>query len=223
MHEIIALAASYLFVFSVLGAASLLLAFGKISPFVTRKVVHIGVSNWWILAMFFFTRPGVALIGPVSFIIINYISYRKHIFAAMEHEIPRKNLGTIYFPVSLAIMVLLTFQGPMPKSAGAAAILVLGYGDGLAAVIGNARSGKSRSIPLLHQKKTVAGSGTMFVVSFAVLLIIRALLAGGLTAPDLLPIIIISVAVTIVEAVTPFGLDNITIPLVSGFLFWWLL
>ncbi len=220
MHDIIALAASYLFVFSVLGAASLLLAFGKISPFVTRKIVHIGVSIWWILAMFFFTSPGSAIIGPVSFIIINYISYRKHIFAAMEHEIPRKNLGTIYFPVSLAIMVLLTFQGPMPKSAGAAAILVLGYGDGLAAVVGNARAEKSWSIPFIPQRKTIAGSVTMFIVSFTVLLIIRVLLAGGFTLPDLLPILLITAAVTVVEALTPFGLDNITIPLVCGFLFW---
>jgi dolichol kinase len=87
--------------------------------------------------MFFFTSPGIAMIGPVSFIIINYISYRRHIFASM---------------------VLLTSHGPMSKSAGAAAILVLGYGDGLAAEVGNARAEKSRSIPFILQRKTIAGS-----------------------------------------------------------------
>lgn len=220
MREVIALAVSYLFVFSVIGAASMMLATGRISPFITRKLVHIGVSNWWILAMLLFQSRAVALIGPISFIIINYISYRKHIFAAMEHEIPHNNLGTIYFPVSLTIMVLLTFEGPMPMTAGAGAILVLGYGDGLAAIIGNALSEKSRTIPLISRKKTVAGSTAMFAASAAVLCLIQALAGGGLETADLLPIALISAAAALVEAVTPYGLDNISIPLAVGLLSW---
>jgi phytol kinase len=225
MNEIVALAVSYLFIFLVIGIASALLSTGKISPFSTRKVVHIGVSNWWIFAMLFFDSPVIALIGPVSFILINYISYKKHIFAAMEHEIPRKNLGTIYFPVSLTIMVLLSFAGPMPKSAAAAGILVLGYGDGCAALFGNALAEKSWSIPFLKRRKTAAGSSAMFLASFLVLAALQvwfhgygelSLLTAGIMA-------LIAAAVTVVEACTPYGLDNISIPLATAFLSWWLL
>lgn len=229
MHELVALLLSYLFVFSTIGLASVLLSFGRISPFVTRKVVHIGVSNWWLIALFWMPSPEIALIGPVSFIIINYISYRKHIFSAMEHEIPRKNLGTIYFPISLVVMVLLSYLGPMPKAAATAAILTLGYGDGLAALIGHRFGEKAQTLSFLGHRKTVPGSLTMVLVSLMVAALVFACSGNGLgglppVSPQLLlSLLFIGVAGGVTEAVTPFGLDNLTIPLVTGLLYWWLL
>jgi phytol kinase len=226
MQEIVALLISYLFIFTTIGLASALLSFGRISPFVTRKVIHIGVSNWWLIALFWMPSLHIALIGPVSFIIINYISYRKHIFSAMEHEIPRKNLGTIYFPVSLVIMVLLSFAGPMPKSAATAAILILGYGDGIAALIGYGFREAGKPIPFLRQRKTVQGTLSMFLVSLIVTALVLFLSGDGALSSASLYVIpallFIGATAALTEAITPFGLDNLTIPLVSGLLYWWL-
>jgi dolichol kinase len=51
--------------FVLIGAASQLLRSGRISPAATRKVVHIGVSHWWILYLVFgaSTWVGVAGVG----------------------------------------------------------------------------------------------------------------------------------------------------------------
>ncbi|HKK49109.1 MAG TPA: hypothetical protein VJ932_08420, partial [Alkalispirochaeta sp.] len=99
------LAISYGFIFAVIGVAQALLRTGILGAAATRKVVHIGVAHWWIIAMLFIDDLMVALIGPVSFILINWYSYRTHVFAAMEHSEPRKNLGTVYFPVALTALV----------------------------------------------------------------------------------------------------------------------
>jgi uncharacterized protein (TIGR00297 family) len=133
---------SYLFVFVVIGVAQVLLKRGVLGAGSTRKVVHIGVAHWWLLAMLFIDNLAVALVGPVSFIVINYVSWRRHIFAAMEHEEPRKNLGTIYFPVALTVLVLLTWSGLFPRWYGLLAILVLGWGDGSASLLGERFGGR---------------------------------------------------------------------------------
>jgi phytol kinase len=92
-------------------------------------------------------------------------------------------------------------------------ILVMGYGDGLAAIIGQ-RFGKEK-IHHLTGKKTYAGSMTMFLVSVIVI--------TGMTwrykyewirhLPGLGTAIVIASISTAVEAMTPMGLDNVTVPI----------
>src|SRR6056297_1417755 len=158
MNEIAALLLSFGFVFALIGIATFLLSFDFVSGEVSRKVIHIGVSNWWLIAMNFMEQAHIAVIGPISFIIINTISYKQHLFPAMEDDVPRDNLGTIYFPISLLVLVLLCFNGYLPLSAGAAGILVLGYGDGLAALVGAHFGRITLSFGPFHTKKTLLGS-----------------------------------------------------------------
>jgi phytol kinase len=205
---------SFSFVFAFIGIAQLLLKAGRLSPSVTRKVVHIGVAHWWLIAMVFFDRWEFAIVGPVAFIFINLASYLFRLFPAMEHERRRKNLGTIYFPVALLVMVLATWAGPIPIWMGGLGILVLGWGDGLASVVGEARE---RSVlRLLGNGKSAAGSLTMFVVSAVVTLVFVLVFTDPGTAPAV-AIMVASTALiaTAVELVTPFGLDNLTVPIIT--------
>ena len=50
-----------------------------------------------------------AIIPPATFIILNYVSYRLNIFKSMEME-EKGNLGTIYFPISLSVLVWLSWD-----------------------------------------------------------------------------------------------------------------
>ena len=209
---------SYVFVFVFIGLANILARSGVFSRAITRKIVHIGVSNWWIIAMYTMDNPVSASIGPASFIIINAISYKFHVFKAMEHEIPSKNLGTIYFPISLLILAILSFSGTIPIYVGGMGILIMGYGDGLAAVVGE-KLGK-RPVEVFGGKKSFAGTLTMFAVSFAVAFIFIYQNAGDLTISRMLlrSFAVASVA-SIVEFVTPMGLDNLTVPLAVSLLY----
>lgn len=224
MNEIIALFLSFGLIFVIIGIASLLLSLRLISAEVSRKIIHIGVSNWWLFAMFTMKNTLIAVIGPVSFIIINYISYKKHLFSAMENDAEHNNLGTIYFPVSLLILVLLCYSGPLTLTAGAAGMLVMGYGDGFAALAGKYFGKKHISIGGFSTGKTVPGSLTMLTVSFIVILLVFQLAGAGGSVYSSTAVwgwsLVIAAAAAIVELITPRGFDNISVPLTTAVLFW---
>lgn len=205
---------SFAFVFGFIGIAQLLLKRGRLSPSVTRKVVHIGVAHWWILAMIFFDRWEFAIVGPTAFILINLASFAFRLFPAMEHEERRRNLGTVYFPIALLICVLLTWAGPIPMWMGGAAMLVLGWGDGLASLVGESNGAGTLSV--FGNRKSIAGTLSMFVAATVVLLVFLIIFAS-----DLGPWTIAFTAVTaaavaaLVELITPFGLDNLSVPLLT--------
>lgn len=176
LGQFVGLGLSYLFIFGLIGVAQLLLHKKVLGPSATRKLVHIGVAHWWLIAMLFIDDLWIALIGPVSFIVINYISWRGHVFAAMEHEEPRKNLGTIYFPIALTGLVLLTWSGLFPRWYGLAAILVLGWGDGCASLLGERFLSLQFTVP--GGKKSVVGTAAMFAASGLVTVVVVSAVVG---------------------------------------------
>ncbi|MDD2534060.1 MAG: SEC59/DGK1/VTE5 family protein [Eubacteriales bacterium] len=213
MQNWIGIIVSFAFVFSVIFVAKWVEKYGKEA---SRKTVHIAVSNWWILAMIFFKQPLWAAIVPACFVILNYISYRYQIFGAMEREEDqgKGDLGTVYYAVSLLVLALLTFGDGKDPIVGAVGILVMGYGDGFAALLGKRYpKGKYR---IFGATKSMTGNITMFSASFAVLLI---LFATTGQATILLPALVIAVLATVIEAVTPLGLDNLSVPLLASLAF----
>lgn len=210
--NIIGLLLSYAFVFAVLALAQVLLYGLKVPVFYLRKLVHIGVSHWWLVAVVYFSQPIYPMIGALSFVFINYISYKRKIFQAMElspGEDGEGNLGTVYFPVSLAVVVLTTFGGPVPMYVGTMAILVMGYGDGMAAIVGKLSKGLAWNFSWGYKKKkSLLGSSAIFGITFV--LVYGISLGAGQLALE--PALILAVIVTLVEAYTPWGLDNLTVP-----------
>ncbi len=180
MNEWVGLALSYLFIFALIGIAQILLKRGVVNASGTRKIVHIGVAHWWIIAMLTIERAVIALIGPVSFIVINAWSWKTHVFAAMEHEDHRRNLGTIWFPLALTGLVLLTWGGPFPQWYGLVAILVLGWGDGLASVVGERLGSRpgARRFPVPGGTKSVAGTTAIFLATAVVTTLLVWLFTG---------------------------------------------
>ncbi len=218
MSNVWGLVGSYVLIFLIIGISTILQKAKLISDEGARKFIHIGVSNWWILAMYFFNDDNAvwfAMIVPFTFIILNYISYRTNLLKAMERG-GKGNLGTVYFPISLLILVALTFGVLENPFIGAVGILVMGYGDGLAAVIGKAY-GKHK----LAFGKSIEGSITMFVASFIVVFLIS--LFTQSIAISLILALGVSALATIVELITPKGIDNLSVPLSTSFTYYLLL
>lgn len=213
----IGLATEFLFIFAVIGLAHLLWRHDLVDSTVSRKIVHIGVSHWWLMAMFFHDSAAYAAIGPVVFIAVNYYSYRTRLFAAMEEDGTRANLGTVYFPISLLVLVILSFAGPMPVYVAGLGILTMGWGDGLASLVG--RAVRSPIIDVLGGRKSVAGTVAMLAVTAIVVGVFtfygHPRHAGILTAA-LLPAIATAAFSTVVEFLTPRGLDNLSVPILTA-------
>lgn len=210
MQNWIGIFVSFAFVFSVIFIAKFVERFGKEA---SRKTVHIAVSNWWILAMVFFDRPVWAAIVPACFVVLNYLSYRFQIFDAMERDEGqgKGDLGTVYYALSLLILAVLTFGEGKNPLIGAVGILLMGYGDGFAALLGK-RFPKGK-YKIFGSTKTMTGNVTMLTVSFVVLMILFAVTGQSSVW---LPAIVIAALATGIEAVTPLGFDNLTVPLLAA-------
>jgi phytol kinase len=210
MEDLIYVTYSFIFVFFIIGLSTFLQSKHILDDEGARKFVHISVSNWWFFVLFF-NELFYALIAPVAFILLNYLSYKNNIFKALERS-GKSDLGTVYFPISLLILVLFTFLVGVDKVyqfAAATGILVLGYGDGLAAVIGK-KFGKKK---LIHGK-SLLGSSVMFIVSILVTITVLLIYQPALPLyVFILTVILVAITATLVELFTPKGLDNLTIPL----------
>ena len=181
----------------------------------SRKFIHIMLGNWWIIAMYFFENVWTAIIAPISFVIINYLSYKKNLIAVMERD-EQDGLGTVYYAVALLVLAIVSFGIFKKPALGLVPTLVMAYGDGLAAVIG--KKIKSKKYKLGETKKSFAGSLTMFVIST---LLIGAHLAFNLGSTFWLgthwPVVacLAGFAITGLEAVSGKGWDNITVPVAT--------
>lgn len=214
MSNIIGIIVSFVFTFSVIGISTILTKHNVISGEDSRKFVHIGVSNWWIIAMIFFNNPFYAAIAPGCFVILNYISYKKGMFKVMEGERSKKDLGTVYFAISLLVLSVITFRNGSHPYIGALGVLIMGYGDGFAAVFGTKFT--RYSFKIMDKTKTLSGTCAMFVFSF-----IAAFIVLKIYNPiSALPIsAVLAFAATAIEIISPMGFDNISVPLLTAYIY----
>lgn len=209
MQQLLYSIASIVFVFVIIGISSYMYHKKWVNQETSRKLIHIGVSNWWLFTYFAFDQFWAAIIAPMIFIILNYISYKKQYIKSMERR-EDHSLGTIYFPISLLIMVIFAYTLSNPFVAGTG-IFVLGYGDGLAAIFGK-NFGKKK----IYKEKTILGTAMMFVTSLIIILVMTSFLVSNQNI--LMFSFILAAIATLVELVSPKGLDNLLIPLVTSFL-----
>lgn len=186
----------------------------------SRKFIHIGVSNWWFILITYFESLHYALIGPLFFILANTVLVYTKLATTLGISEKRRNMGLIYYPISLTILVLLGFKGVFPLWACGIGVIVMGYGDGLAAVIG-VKWGKRK----IWGRKTQLGTIVMAVVTFIILILFSVCynLRGVWSFPWWFSITLIALTVALTETYTPYGLDNISVPLVATLLSYLLL
>lgn len=173
----------------------------------SRKFIHILLSNVWIIYYFFIDSLAVACILPIAFTIINTISYKFKILKTMERE-KNDGFGTIYYAISILIITVFTYLQKNPML-GMSGMLIMGYGDGMAAVVG--KKIKSKEYEVGNAVKTIAGSITMFVISFFISSLVLNLLA---VEYFFFKGLVIALVATALEAISIKGLDNITVPIV---------
>ncbi len=213
--EVKGLILSFTLILSVVAIGVLLSLSKMLSSESSRKFIHIGVSNWWFILITYFDSLSYALIGPLTFIVLNTIVVYTNLATLVGISEERRNMGLIYYPISLTILVILGFNGIFPLWACGIGIIVMGYGDGLAAVIGG-RWGKRR----IWGRKTQLGTLVMALVTFIVLIFFSVWynLKGVWSFPWWFSLILIAATVALTEAYTPYGLDNISVPLVATLL-----
>jgi len=128
----VALIIAFLYVSVVLAVSEMLRRGLRVSVDLTRKFVHIAVGMIAFPLVLLFQSWQFAIIPPVVFIVVNYVSYRRQVFAGMETG-QRGQLGTIYFPISFSILIPLLWSQPALL---VASLMPMTWGDAFAALIG---------------------------------------------------------------------------------------
>ena len=164
-------------------------------------------------------EPHLAVISPLAFVAINALSYWKGTFKAMETG-EKGQLGTIYFPISFAALIWLLWGQPALL---VASLMPMTWGDALAAVLGR-RFGQRR-YTVAGSTRSLEGSAVMFFVSWVATLVPLLLLPAQPIAPlvAVVAAAVTALAATVVEALSPWGIDNLTVPAVSALLLVWML
>ncbi|MDA0242545.1 MAG: hypothetical protein OT477_03950 [Chloroflexi bacterium] len=212
MSNTLGLLLAFTYIFAIIGTAELLRRQRGYSTDFTRKVVHIGVGMMSWFLPFLFDNPWPFVAASAVFVVINFLDWRYGFFLAMASK-DRHNLGTVYFPIAAAVVALIFWEQPPLM---VAALMPLTWGDGLAPVVGRAYGRHPYTV--FGHTRTYQGSLGFFVGGLLFTWLALWLMPGG---PDISPLmalsaaVVISLATSLTEAVSVWGLDNLTITAVA--------
>ncbi|HHQ47563.1 MAG TPA: phosphatidate cytidylyltransferase [Acidobacteria bacterium] len=222
--DMVGLVASYVYAFGLLFVVEAVGGRLGWPQRVTRKLTHIGAGMWiWgLFALFDHWRWGV--VPFATFIVLNWIFYRKQAFKSMDSE--DSSPGTIYFSLSITILLVWLWRtGGAPDHAplAAAAIMAMTWGDAMASLVGQTW-GRHRYTVFGHTRSW-EGSAAMAVATFAAVSAVLLLMPGSALSPAsvapapglaLALALLTTVVATAAEAISPAGTDNLSVPLLSG-------
>jgi len=203
---------------------------GKISQIITRKFVHIFAGPIFVVTWMLFSGElishYIAVIVPLLFVLqfvaigTGMMKNESFVDSMSRSGDPRELLeGTLYYAIVMVLMTFFWFYVPSTgiDNANPTALLIIGCvsgGDGLADIIGR-KFGGEKKFGIKGGEKTIIGSIGMLVGSIlvsSILVLIFSLEVSRFNLITLiLPIIVVSIVATVVEALSPKGIDNFTI------------
>lgn len=183
-----------------------------------RKFVHV-LHGIIVASLVIFAPLSVVIFVEVFFLMSMFVArYLYEHFSRLPwvrylgrvYNVGRVSYGDFFFPISVIIVAFIANT----KWELAAAVLILGLADAVAALIGK-RFGKNNSYKVFGQKKSFIGSVAFLVVTIAVVLafaIFSPIASGSL---NVLAVLGVCLAATAAENLGVYGSDNLLIPIVS--------
>ncbi|MEI6776296.1 MAG: phosphatidate cytidylyltransferase [Chloroflexales bacterium] len=190
----------------------------------TRKIVHVGAGMWVLGVLSLFENWYIGIIPFASFIFINYIVWRYKLLEAVDA--PDSTPGTVYFALTITILFAFLWRTGSPNDHGyiaAAGTMAMTWGDALAAIIGKVWGRHKYTVGA--STRSYEGSLAMFLASGTAMFLVLLLGPGSSISPHAAPLgfgvsLIAAFAAALIatgaEAISPHGMDNISVPLISG-------
>jgi len=182
----------------------------KSRPSFSRKFTHIMVGNILFLLPLFTSREVMVLLAAFPFVIVTFLMSEYSPFnISNKISSAGHGLGLFYYAISWTILAFVFFDQPYIIAVGIAA---MSYGDGFASLIGK-KYGK-HEYNIFGDIKTIEGSIAMFLTLIITLWIALsyyvAFVGYSPSIANIWLIVLVSFVATVVEGVTPKGLDNLS-------------
>ncbi|MCD6246116.1 phosphatidate cytidylyltransferase [candidate division WOR-3 bacterium] len=179
----------------------------------TRKFTHISAGALIFFFPFFFTKNNSVLILSNVFFLVLLISMTSNKLSSI-HDINESNVGAIIYPIIIYVMFVIDHN---PAHFYQIPILILCLSDGFAGAIG--KEWGKHYYSYLGWKKTFEGSLTFFLITLGIMIVFALKLPLKFYLLPVVAIPLYAFILTIIEALTPYGFDNYTVP----FFAYWLL
>jgi len=194
--------------------------FSKKYPVQSRKFLHIMTGNIAFILPLFETREIMAFVAAGPFILFTFLMSPYSPIKSMRGKTSEAGhgLGLVYYAITWTVLAYAFFDH---REIIAMGILAMSYGDGLASLIG-IKYGK-RKYCVFKDTKSYVGSIAMFVCTFLLLVIALLFYAEPVTTRVAVYLLCMAGVATIVEGITPLGLDNLSVPFVAALMYWFFL
>ena len=186
-------------------------------PEISRKILHIMVGNIAFLLPIFVTREIMAFVAAAPFILLTFLMSPRTPIKSIRGKTSAAGhgMGLVYYSITWTILAYVFFNNMVVIVIG---ILAMSYGDGFASIIGVKFGQKKYNV--FGEEKSYIGSFAMFVFTFITMIIALLYYEISITFYVLLALAFIALIASIVEGLTPKGLDNLTVPFIAVFLYW---
>jgi len=191
-----------------------------------RKFLHIMIGNFvYIIPFFTFTTfpANFPFFVASPFILLTFlaspsspINLKNKISGLTDITTGGHQFGLVLYAISYTILALFFSTKPYVIIAG---ILPMAFGDAAASLVGQ-KMGRHQFT--IFSKKSIEGTAAMFIitlVSVMLSLILFSYLCPFSTITLLIASFGVAALATVLEALTPKGLDNLTVPLISALVF----
>lgn len=174
----------------------------------SRKLVHVLGSISAVLLCLVLDLRQIAILC-LGFTVILVLIRRTRLVGAL-YDIKRRSFGEILFPAGIGATALIAHD----TTSYVFSILVLGFADAGASLIGK-KYGHSKFKPRLSQgSKTYIGSAAFFAITFTIGMGFL-LFQQDISSINLVYIFLVSLVITFAESQLSYGLDNFILPILS--------
>ncbi len=181
------------------------------TEFLARKFLHIMVGNIVFLLPFFESREVMAFLAAFPFVILTFLmTPYSPVKLGSRTTISGHYLGLFYYSIAWTILAYFLFHRMDAISLG---IVAMSYGDAFASIVG-VHHGKKK-FKVFGDTKSLEGSLAMLLTCIVMFSIVSLYYTSKVE-----PILFLfAVLATFFEAITPKGLDNLSVSLSVAFLY----
>lgn len=203
---------------------------GLASQYFTRKLIHLGLAPIFLFTFIFYSgewfSPYIAVITPIIYLIaillinLEIVDVKTLTTTMSRSGDPKELLRGIAYYIVVVILVTIFAWTSFPITDISSplcifVIVILAIGDGLADIVGRRMDMYKYKI---LAEKSIPGTLAMLISSIFGCLIYFLIFNYNIIEMIPLTLVVVLVA-TIIEAVSPGELDNITVPLATVIIF----